>query len=195
MEPVNAYRHVVKVATSDPVQLVQDISQLSGTRGVATSNLQLRERFLDRRIQNFKKVLGLVAIRKHARIVARVKVRLIVGAKHGNRHILLLLVEANDLDQVVCVRLSPVGCAVASTNTADQAAVAFVLVAFHATWCTPGVGVDEQVRVVLESRLGQVDLTCVVAVPGVVERSCWCCRARAEDGALGRRLNEIAYDG
>lgn len=69
------------------------------------------------------------------------------------------------------------------------------MVGFHAAWSAPGVGVDEQVGVVFQGRLGEVDLACIVAIPGVVERSGWGCWARAKDRSLLCGLDEVSNDG
>ena len=190
-----AYRNVVEVPASDLIQFIKDVSQLPSTSGIAASDLQIRKSLLDRRIENFEEVFCLISIREHAGIISRVEVGLIVSTQHRDGDVFFLSVETNMLDQIVCVCLPPVGCAIATTDSADEATVAFVLVAFHASRCTPGVGVDEQVWVVLESRLGQVDLTRIVAIPGVVERSGRGRWTRAKDRTLLRRLDEVPDNG
>lgn len=183
------------MSTSNPVKLIQNIPQLPRTRSIAASDLQLWESLLDHRIQHFKEILCLVTIRKHTRIVPRVEIRLVVSAEHRYCHVLLLLVESNELDQVVCVCLPPISSTIAAADTADQAAVAFVVVGFHVAWGAPRVGIDEEVRVVLESCLGKIHLARIVAVPGVVERPGWGCWARAKNRALRCGLDEVSDDG
>ena len=183
------------MSSSNPIQLIQNIPQLPRSRSIAARNLQLRERLLDRRIQHLQKVLRLIPVRKHTRIIPRVEIRLVVSPQHRNRHVLFLFVEPNELDKVIRVRLPPISRAIAAADTADQAAVAFVVVGFHAAWGAPRVGIDEEVRVVLESCLGKIHLARIVAVPGVVERPGWGCWARAKNRALRCGLDEVSDDG
>ena len=189
------HRHIIKPPPSNPIQLIQNIPQLPRARSIATRDLQLRKSLLNRRIQYLKKVFRLIPVRKHAGIVPWVEIRLIVSPEHRNRHILLFLVEPHDLHQVVCVRLPPIGGAVAAAHAAEQAAVALVVVGFHAARGAPGVGVDEEVGVVLEGGFGEVHLAGVVTVPGVVEGAGGGCWTGAEDGAVGGGLDEVADDG
>lgn len=186
------YCDVIQAPSTNLVQLIENVSQLSSTSGIAASNLQIRESLFDSRVKHFQEVFRLVTIGQHAGVVSWIEVRLVVSAQHGDRDILLFLVKLNVSNQIVRIRLSPIRRAIATTDTTDQPAVAFVLVALHAARSAPGVGVDEQVWVVFESCLGQVDLTCVLAVPCIVEWSRWRCWAGAKDGSLCRGLDQVA---